>query len=61
MKTYAINIEFIVEAKSQEKAEAISQEIIEAVKLEDLIERAAVQDIELLEDEDDAPDEDYDE
>lgn len=50
MATFAINIEFIVDAVDNDTAESISKQIIEAAKLEDLIERGSVQDIEMLDD-----------
>jgi len=48
--TFAINIEFIVDAVDQDTAITISKQIIEAAKMEDLINKAAVQDIEMLDD-----------
>lgn len=50
MATFAINIEFIVDALDQDTAQTVSKQIISAAKLEDLIERGAVQDIEMLDD-----------
>lgn len=50
MATFGINIEFIVEAIDHDTAETIAKQIIDAAKMEDLIERAAVQDIEMLDD-----------
>jgi len=50
MATFAINIEFIVDAPDQDSAESASKQIIEAAKMEDLIERGTVQDIEMLDD-----------
>lgn len=48
MATFAINIEFIVDAQDQDTAESISKQIIEAAKMEDLIDRGSLQDIEML-------------
>lgn len=50
MATFAINIEFIVDAKDQDSAETNAKQIIEAAKMEDLMEKASVQDIEMLDD-----------
>ena len=50
MATFAINIEFIVDTQDQDGAETISKQIIEAAKMEDLIHRGSVQDIEMLDD-----------
>lgn len=50
MATFAINIEFIVDAVDQDTAQSISKQIIDAAKMEDLINKAAVQDIEMLDD-----------
>lgn len=50
MATFAINIEFIVDAIDQDTAESTAKQIIDAAKMEDLIERASTQDIEMLDD-----------
>ncbi len=50
MATFSIMIEFTVDADDQESAETLSKQIIEAAKMEDLCEKAAVQDIEMLDD-----------
>ncbi|WP_407305408.1 hypothetical protein [Acinetobacter sp.] len=51
MAIYSIMIDFTVNAKDQEAAEATAKSIIEAAKLEDLIKAGDVQDIEMLDDE----------
>ena len=60
MATFSIMIEFIVDEQDQEAADTVSKQIIEAAKLEDLIVRASVQDIEMLDD-DEAPEIDFNE
>lgn len=50
MATFAINIEFIVDAQDQDTAESAAKQIIEAAKMEDLADRGALQDIEMLDD-----------
>lgn len=50
MATFGINIEFIVEAPDHDSAEMISKQIVEAAKVEDLMESASVHDIEMLDD-----------
>lgn len=50
MATFAINIEFIVDAPDQDTAQTISKQIIEAAKMEDLSDKGSVQDIEMLDD-----------
>lgn len=58
MATFGINIEFIVDAVDQDAAENTAKQIIEAAKMEDLMERASVMDIEMLDD-GETPDLDY--
>jgi hypothetical protein len=58
MATFGINIEFIVDAVDQDAAEHTAKQIIEAAKMEDLMERASVMDIEMLDD-GETPDLDY--
>ena len=60
MATFSIMIEFIVDEPDHESADTVSKQIIEAAKLEDLITRASVQDIEMLDD-DEAPEVDFNE
>ena len=60
MATFSIMIEFIVDEQDQEAADTVSKQIIEAARLEDLIVRASVQDIEMLDD-DEAPEIDFNE
>ena len=55
MATFAINIEFIVDAIDQDSAINISKQIIEAAKMEDLADKASVQDIEMLDDDETEP------
>jgi hypothetical protein len=50
MATFSITIDFTVEAQDQDTAISLSKQIIEAAKMEDLIERANVLDIEMLDD-----------
>lgn len=50
MATFSIMIDFTVDAPDQESANIAAKAIIEAAKMEDLIEKAAVQDIEMLDD-----------
>lgn len=50
MATFSITIDFTVEAPDQDTAISLSKQIIEAAKMEDLIERANVLDIEMLDD-----------
>lgn len=50
MATFAINIEFIVDAQDQDTAESAAKQIIEAAKMEDLADRGSLQDIEMLDD-----------
>lgn len=55
MATFAINIEFIVDAVDYDTAETTSKQIIDAAKMEDLINRGSVQDIEMLDDDEADP------
>ena len=50
MATFSIMIDFTVDAPDQDSAETISKQIIEAAKMEDLISKADVHDIEMLDD-----------
>lgn len=50
MATFSIMIDFTVDAADQDSAETISKQIIEAAKMEDLISKADVHDIEMLDD-----------
>lgn len=60
MATFSIMIEFIVDEPDQDSADTVSKQIIEAARLEGLIVRASVQDIEMLDD-DEAPEIDFNE
>ena len=50
MATFSITIDFTVDADDQLDAETISKQIIEAAKMEDLMSKANVLDIEMLDD-----------
>lgn len=50
MATFSIMIDFTVDAPDQAEAEMISKQIIEVAKMEDLFVKAAVEDIEMLDD-----------
>jgi len=59
MATYAISVSFLGKAKTDDKADELAAQIIQAVEAEGLAADGTVIDIELLDDQDDGDDLDF--